>query len=357
MLVIFSLIMAVAYALFDQTRPTDCPAAGFVTYENRRVLRDNQFFTFAKVDGIDDCYRQCISHLECGFFEIPLAGVCLMYPPEFKESNLTLSFAFKVGVPCERKENSTEAPTEPFTESTAAPNDCPADCYFKYPISSISASDRIAIFFHLSGQGIDVGEFCNAACRSRSDCGFFQVDADNGTCRICRGTFDESLVANSPRFFVGVPCCPVQGYVIYSGNAIRSPDLLLDIVELGQEEGGDNCNAECSLRRECGYFHVEDNNCVMFRGPFHQSLLSSDAAVFVGVPCGMENPTGDPSESPTEASTEAPTRAPTLAPTRPTAGPNDCPAEGFFRYPTSLVGMTEQVFAFYFFEFTRRLRG
>ena len=90
MLVIFSLIMAVAYALFDQTRPTACPAAGFVTYENRRVLRDNQFFTFAKVDGIDDCYRQCISHLECGFFEIPLAGVCLMYRTNSSQTRLAI---------------------------------------------------------------------------------------------------------------------------------------------------------------------------------------------------------------------------------------------------------------------------
>ena len=95
----------------------------------------------------------------------------------------------------------------------------------------------------------------------------------------------ESLLSADDSRFVGVPCCPVQGYFIYSGNAIRSPDLLLDIVELGQGEGGDNCNSECSLRRECGYFHVAENNCVMFRGPFHLDLLSSDPGVFVGVPC------------------------------------------------------------------------
>ena len=427
MLVIFSVIIAVAHAVLDEP----CPAAGFVTYENRRVLRRNQFLVFRRVDGIEDCYRECISRSKCGFFEITLTGSCIMFTPEFSESNLTPSFVFKVGVPCvidNLTEEPSETPSEPPTEApsevpteapseapteapseapteapseapteapseapteapsevptdvpsdppteapsetpteaptgvatlaptgpTAAPNDCPTEGYFRYPTSSIGRPALISAFFHLSGQDIDVDEFCNAACSSRSDCGFFQVDTATNTCIISRGAFDESLLANSRNFFVGVPCCPVQGYVIYSGNTIRNPDLVLAIVGLAQEEGGDNCNAECSLRRECGYFHVADNNCVMFRGPFHQSLLSSDAAVFVGVPCVIENPTEDPSETPTESPTEAstgtPTGAPTLAPTRPTAGPNDCPAEGFFRYPRSFIGMTELVFAFYF---------
>ena len=393
MLVIFSVIMAVAYAMLDERRPTDCPAAGFVTYENRRVLLRNQFLTFTRVGGIDDCYRECISRSECGFFEITVAGFCTMFTPEFRESNLILSFIFKVGVPCEKIQNPTEAsttaptetpteastttPTETPTEAstatptdapteastatptgvltlapegpTAAPNDCPTEGYLNFPGRRVSSSVRSLAFFRLDQQRVDVNDFCNAQCNSFSGCGLFQV-SDGNFCTISRAQFDESLLLSDSGTFVGVPCCPVQGYFIYSGKAIHSSDLILDIVELGPDGGGDNCNAECSLRPQCGYFHVEDSNCVMFRGPFHSSLLLSDAAVFVGVPCeGIENPTEDPNEVPTETLTEVstatPTSTPPLAPTGPIAPPDECPAEGYFRYPQRrVVGGTGVVF-------------
>ena len=381
--------MAVAYATFDELPLKDCPAAGFVTYENTRVLLDNQIPTFTRVDGMEDCYRECLLRSECSFFQLTVAGICLMFNHEFSEFNLTLSFSFKVGVPCERIENpndiftatptetpteaSTTAPTETPTEAstttptdapteastatptgvltlapeepTAAPNDCPTEGYLNFPGMSVFASVSSLAFFRLNQQRVDVNDFCNAQCNSFSGCGLFRV-TDGNFCIITRGPFDESLLLSDSDTFVGVPCCPVQGYVIYSGKAIRSSDLILDIVELGQDGGGDNCNAECSLRPQCGYFHVEDSNCVMFRGPFHSSLLLSDAAVFVGVPCeGIENPTEDPNEvpteTPTEVSTATPTSTPPLAPTGPIAPPDECPAEGYFRYPQSTISGIE----------------
>ena len=163
-----------------------------------------------------------------------------------------------------------------------------------------------SLAFHvLNKQGVEANEFCNAQCSSFSGCEFFRVNEGN-FCIITGRPFDESSLFSDSSTVVGVPCCPARGYVTYNGKSISNFDLHLDTLVLEQDEGGDKCNAECSLRRECGYFHVVDNTCVMFRGPFHQRLLMSDAPVFVGVPCGIENPTEDPNEAPTEAST--PTR-------------------------------------------------
>ena len=366
--------MAVADALFDNTRPMDCPAEGFITYTNRRVLGRNQFLTLTRADGIDNCYRECILRSECGFFEITVFGFCIMFTGEFEEGNIIPSLTFTLGVPCEGEKNSedlgdvhaptegstgcltdacteaftgtpTDAPTEastgaptnaPIEASTGAPtnarteastgaptdapteastgaptdapteasagaptrtpmlapigvsatpNDCPAEGYITLPRSSALRSGPILDFLEISGQGVDLGDFCNAACSSRSDCGFFHVVTNFNTCVMFRGTFDEFLVESDSNVFVGLPCCPVQGYVIYSANPLRSLDVILEIADLEQEEGDENCNAECSLRRECGYFHVTENKCVMFRGQFNETLVSSDAEPFVGVPC------------------------------------------------------------------------
>ena len=305
MLVIFSVITSVVYAL-------DCPPAGFISYENMQMLLRSQFLPVLLLDGIDDCYRECISHVECSFFEfITPSGICVRFTREFEESNLFKRSTVTVGVPCEGTENPTEdpseaptedstanpgeAPTEDSTENpseapteapTAGPNDCPAEGYFRYPRTDIRLDEHgELVLATFSAPPVDVNDFCNAACSSHPDCGFFQVEADAEACTIFRGALDLSLFSSDSEIFVGVPCCPVQGYVIYSGNIIPNPDQVLVMVELGQEADVDNCNAECSFRQECKFFFVAAKQCAIFGGQFDQNLLSSEPSVIVGVPC------------------------------------------------------------------------
>ena len=321
-----------------------CPVQGYVIYSGNAINSPDLLLDIVELgqgESGDNCNSVCSLRRECGYFHVANNN-CVMFRGAFRHSLLSSDDAAFVGVPCEMENSTedpseapteapTETPIETSTEPTPAPNDCPTEGYFKFPETTIRG-DIIGLFL-LNGQGVDVVHYCNAVCNSLSDCGFFRVVPDDNRCRIFRGSFNESLLSHRSDAFVGVPCCPTQGYFIYSGSAINSPDLLLDIVELGQEESGDNCNSECSLRRECGYFSRCRQQLRDVQRPISSgAYLSRNAAAFVGVPCGIGNPTEDPSEASTEAPTETPTVIPTLAPTGPTAGPNDCPPAGYFAY-------------------------
>ena len=284
MLLLFSVNMFATYALHDKHRLMDCPAAGFISYEKKQAGSRAQSYNSTTANGIDDCYRQCVSDSDCGLFEFRDDGVCRMFTTFYLRVNFNLfeNSLYTLGFPCKGIENPTKDPSEAPTE---APNDCPAEGYFGYSESFVDTAEPFLSYFLMIGQSVDVDDFCNAACNSHADCEFFEAGTDFNSCNLYRDAFDVSLLNNDADYFVGVPCCPVQGYVIYSGNTVHRPDAPLDMVALGHEEGADNCNAECSLRNGCGYFYVAHNICVMFSGPFHQDVLLSDVDAFVGVPC------------------------------------------------------------------------
>ena len=119
MLLIFSVNVAVAYALHNKRRLIDCPIAGFITYENKQAGDCAQSFTSTRVEKIDNCYRECLSRSECGFLKSEMMAYadCSILFYLRVTYDLIDTILYTLRFTCEGIENATEASTKAPTEA------------------------------------------------------------------------------------------------------------------------------------------------------------------------------------------------------------------------------------------------
>ena len=189
---------SVGFLAKSHRKATNCLPRRYVPYHDKKIRRTDLILDFFEVgeDGVKKCRNECELRPGCGFFQVTMSGLCVMFEADFNEALLRSSTGDFVGVPCIGSEDSEE-----LSEDHPSVSDCPTEGYITYPDSSVPRSDIILDFF----QQKPSLERCNEECNSRQGCGFFQV-MPTGFCILFNEKFDNASLLPWSGVFVGVPC-------------------------------------------------------------------------------------------------------------------------------------------------------